>query len=214
MAERTVVSKVTNAVLYSDGSIRIDKVRFSYPHVDKPMESEGDDGNKKSQYSITGMLPKATHTAAKDLVKKVIQELMTKNDVKVPTDKWFLADGDKLAEEDDKKELYAGHFIIKAAEKRRPSVRKPDGSVMSEREMEDAIYGGMWGSILLRPWYFNGKAKNGKTYPKRILANFIACQKWKDDESFGEGRISDDGVFESQDEGGGDGLNDDDSGGL
>lgn len=212
MAERTVVSKVSNAVLYSDGSIRIDKVRFSYPHLDKPYESEGDDGQKKSSYSITAMLPKATHTAAKDLVKKVIQDLMTENDVKVGSGFWCLADGDKLAEEDEGKELYAGHFIVKASEKRRPSVRKSNNETMSEREIEDEIYGGAWGSVYLRPWFFNGKARNGKTYPKRILANLIGVQKWKDDEPFGEGRISDDGVFDSQDDGGGsgDGLNDDD----
>lgn len=213
MAERTVVSKVTNAVLYSDGTIRIDKVRFSYPHCDKPMESTGDDGQKKEQYSIVAMLPKETHTAAKDLVKKVIQDVMTKADAKVGSSFWFLKDGDKEAEEDDKKELYKGHFIVKAAEKRRPSVRKPDGSVMSEREIVDEIYGGMWGSVLIRPWYFNGKARNGKAYPKRVLSNFIACQKWKDDEPFGEGRVNDEGVFDSQDDGGsGDGLNEDDGG--
>ena len=104
-------------------------------------------------------------------------------------------------------------FIVKASEARRPSVRKRDGSVMSEREMADEIYGGMWGNILLRPWYFNGKARNGKTYPKRVLANFIALQKTKDDESFGESRVSDDGVFDAvEGDDGGNGLDDD--GGL
>lgn len=211
MAERTVVSKVTNAVLYSDGSIRIDKVRFSYPHLDKPYESEGDDGQKKASYSIAAMLPKATHTAAKDLLKKVIQDLIAKNDTKVGTGFWCLSDGDKAAEEDEGKELYAGHFIVKSAEKRRPSVRKADGSTMSEREIADEIYGGAWGSVFIRPWYFNGKARNGKTYPKRVLANLIGVQKWKDDEPFGEGRISDDGVFESVDSGNGDGMDEDSS---
>lgn len=208
MAERTVVTKVTNAVLYSDGSIRVDNVRFSYPHFDKPFESEGDDGNKKLQYSCDGMLPKETHGAAKELIKKVINDLMVKNDTKVGTSFWFLKDGDKLAEEDDKKGGLAGHWVVKASEKRRPSVRKRNGEQMTEREIENEIYGGMWGSLLIRPWYFNGKAKNGKTYPKRILANLIAAQKVRDDEPFGEGRISDDGVFDSVDDGG-DGFDDD-----
>lgn len=207
MAERTVVTKVSNAVLYSDGTIRIDNVRASYPHLDKPYESEGDDGQKKSSYSITGMLPKSSHTAAKDLIKKVIQDLMTKNDTKVPVDKWLLSDGDKLADEDDGKELYRGHFLVKAAEKRRPSVRKKNGEPMTEREIEDAIYGGCWVNILIRPWFFSGKARNGKTYPKRILANLIAVQFVRDDEPFGEGRISDDGVFDAV-EGDGDGFED------
>lgn len=207
--ERTIVKKVANAVLYSDGTIRIDNVRFSYPHIDAPYESEDDSGEKKSSYSITGMMPKATHTEAKNLLKEVIQGLLTKNDVKVGTGFWCLSDGDKLAEEDDAKELYKEHFIVKASEKRRPSARKRDGSIMSEREIEDEIYGGMYGNILIRPWFFNGKARNGKTYPKRILANLIGVQKVKDGEPFGEGRVNDDGVFDAV-EGGGDGLNDDD----
>lgn len=210
MVERTVVSKVTNAVAFSDGSIRIDNVRFSYPHVDKPYESENDDGQKKSSYNITAMLPKGTHTAAKDLLKKMITDLATKNEAKVPSAGWCLADGDKLAEEEDGKELYAGHFIVKASESRRPTVRKRNGEVMSDREIEDQIYGGCWGSIFIRPWYFSGKAKNGKTYPKRIPANLLGIQKLRDDEPFGEGRISDDGVFEAQDDGSsGNGLDDD-----
>lgn len=209
--DRTIVKKVQNAILYSDGSIRIDNVRFSYPHIDAPYESENDDGQKKAAFSIAGMMPKETHTEAKNLLKEVIQGLLTKNDVKVGTGFWCLADGDKLAEEDDGKELYAGHFIVKASEKRRPSCRKRTGEIMSEREIEDEIYGGMWGNILIRPWYFNGKARNGKTYPKRILANLIGVQKVRDDDPFGEGRVSDEGVFDKvEGEDGGDGLNDDD----
>lgn len=86
--ERTIVKKVANAVLYSDGTIRIDNVRFSYPHIDAPYESEDDNGDKKSSYSITGMMPKATHTEAKNLLKEVTQGLLTKNDVKVGTGFW------------------------------------------------------------------------------------------------------------------------------
>jgi hypothetical protein len=207
MAERTVVSKVSNAVLYSDGTIRIDGVRLSYPHLDKPYESEGDDGNKKSQYSADSMLPKETHKAAKDLVKKVIEQLMDENKVKVPTANWFLKDGDKLAEEDENKSTLAGHFLVKAAEKRRPTVRKRNGETMTEREIEDTIYGGVYANVLIRPWYFNGKARSGKTYPKRILANLIAVQFVRDGEPFGEGRISDDGVFDAVE--GDDGFDDD-----
>lgn len=205
MAERTVVTKVQNAVLYSDGAIRIDNVRLSYPHLAAPFASEGDEGQTKLSYSVEGMLPKDTHRAAKDLVKKVIEDLLAENKAKVPTANWFLKDGDKLAEEDEKKEQCAGNFIVKASEKRRPTVRNRKGEVLTPEEAEQLVYGGCWGNILLRPWYFNGKAKNGKTYPKRILSNLIAVQFVRDDEAFGEGRISDDGVFDSV---GGDDNND------
>lgn len=203
--ERTVVKKVTNAVLYSDGSIRIDNVRASYPHLEKAFESEGDDGNKKLSFSIDGMMPKSTHMAAKDLIKGEINALMTKNDAKVATTNWFLKNGD-----DSDKPEYEGMFIVKSADSRRPSVRNRNGAVMSEREIADIIYGGCWVNILLRPWYFNGKAKNGKTYPKRILANLLAVQFVRDDEQFGEGRIDDEGVFDPIDNDGSDGMDDDD----
>jgi hypothetical protein len=204
--ERTIVKKVQNAILFSDGAIRIDNVRASYPHLDVPFESEGDDGKKKSQFTIDGMMPKDTHTAAKDLVKQVILDLIQKNDAKVPTDKWFLKNGD-----DSEKPEYEGMFIVKAAEKRRPSCRNRDGSQMTERQIADVIYGGCWVSVFIRPWYFNGKAANGKTYPKRILANLLAVQFVRNDDPFGEGRIDDEGVFDPV-EGGDDGMGEDDGG--
>jgi len=208
VAQREIVTKVSNAVLFSDGTIRIDNVRASYPHLDKPYESEGDDGNKQAKFTLDGMAPKSSHTAAKDLVKKVITDLMTANDVKVKTENWFLKNGD-----DSDKPEYEGHFIFKSSENRRPSVRNRDGSQMSEREIADKIYGGCWVNILIRPWYFDGKARNGKTYPKRILANLLAVQFVRDDEPFGEGRIDDEGVFDSVD-GDGDGFEDEGGGGL
>lgn len=203
MAERTVVAKVTNAVQYSDGTIRIDNVRLSYPHLDTPFKSEGDDGNTKETYSLEAMLPKDTHTAAKDLIKKVLNQIQVDNDAKVKTEHWFLKNGD-----DADKPEYEGHFLVKASDTRRPSVRNRDGSAMSEREIADRIYGGCWANVLIRPWYFNGKAKNGKTYPKRLLANLVAVQFVRDDEPFGEGRISDEGVWDAVD--GDDGMGDDD----
>lgn len=212
MAERTVLTKVTNAVHYSDGTIRIDNVRFSFPHIGTPMESNGDDGAKKLVYSVDAMLPKSTHGAAKDLVKKVIEALAKENGVTVGQSFWFLKDGDKLADEDEKKEPYRGHFLVKASEKRRPSARARDTSIVPEAKLDDEFYGGMWGSILIRPWYFNGKARNTKTYPKRILANLIGVQKVRDDEPFGEGRVNDDGVFSAVE--GDDGFGEDQTGGL
>lgn len=213
MAERTVVTKVSNAVLYSDGTVRIDNVRLSYPHLAKPFVTEGDDGQKKEAYSIDAFLPKATHTAAKDLVKKVIEDLMKQNDVKVGTSFWFLKDGDKQADEDENKAVQRGNFVVKASEKRRPAVRDRKGNLMEVDEVEDKLYGGCWANILIRPWYFSGKARNGKQYPKRMLSNLIAVQFVRDDEPFGEGRVNDDGVFDAVEEAGG-GTGFDDEGDL
>ena len=37
--ERTIVKKVKNAVLYSDGTLRVTDIRISYPHLDKKRAS-------------------------------------------------------------------------------------------------------------------------------------------------------------------------------
>ncbi len=216
MTERTVVKKVKNGILYSDGTMRIDAVRFSYPHIGTAYESTGDDGNTKKQFSVTAMLPKATHKEAKDLIKSCIQELLKASSkdpntpVKVPSENWCLLDGTVQADGDDKKEVYRDHFIVKAAESRRPTARDRKGEViMDETKADDVFFGGVWGNILIRLWYFDGKAKNGKTYPKRVLANLIAVQHHHDDEPFGESRVSDEGVFDAVEGDDNDGFEDD-----
>lgn len=203
MAQREVVTKVSNAVLYSDGTIRIDNVRASYPHLDKPYG--GDEGGQP-KYGIVAMLPKATHGAAKDLVKKCIQDLLAKNDnAKVATDKWCLKDGDQ-----SDKDIYAEHFTISARESRRPSVRDRKGTPMSPDEVADTIYGGCYVNVLIRLWYQDG-VKIGKGYGKRVNAGIVAVQFARDGEAFGEGRVDDEGVFDAV-EVGDDGFGDDDGG--
>lgn len=205
MAQREVKKKVANCILYTDGLIRIDNVRLSFPHLDKPYAGKNEDGKEgKAKYGIVGMLPKSTHRAAKDLVKEAILTLCKSNDATVATDKWFLRDGDG-----SDKEEYQGHFTISARESRRPSVRNRDGSQMTEREIEEKIYGGCWGNLLIRPWYQDGK-KVGAGYGKRVNAGLVAVQFTRDDEPFGEGRISDDGVFEEAEEEGGNDFDSDD----
>ncbi len=72
-AARKIVKRVPNAVLYSDGTIRIENVRASYPHLFKPYK--GDDDNATS-YSVVAPMPKKTHGAAKDLLKEQIAEVI------------------------------------------------------------------------------------------------------------------------------------------
>lgn len=199
MATREIVTKVSNAVLYSDGTIRIDNVRASYPHLDKPYAKADKDGKTpEAKFGIVGMLDKKTHTAAKDLIIKVIKEIEQKEDTKVARDKKFIRDGD----DSDKKE-YEGYWTVSAREARRPSVRNRKGDPMSEREIVDTIYAGCYVNILIRPWFQNND------FGKRINAGLVAVQFARDGEQIGEGRIDDEGVFESVEDGGS-GFDDDD----
>ena len=76
MAERTVVKKVENAVLYSDGTILLKNLRASYPHVLMPREEANDEGKKTKKWDLVGLMQKTTHRAAKDLVKGEIDRIL------------------------------------------------------------------------------------------------------------------------------------------
>jgi hypothetical protein len=208
MAALKKIGEGTNYVLYEDDRgnklIRIDKVRFSYPFVGTPGEDENDNGEKTKKWRVVGMLPKATHVAAKDAVKAIITELLTKNEVKVPTTHWFLTNGD-----DKEDETMAGHWLVSASDGRiRPSARNAKGELMDDIvKIDEAFYGGMWGSILIRPWYFDGTSKKSKkSLPKRIVAGLTGVQKWKDDKPFGSGRIDDTDAWDAQGDDDGDGM--------
>jgi len=176
---REIKKKVKNAVLYTDGMIRISGVRFSYPHLAKPYK--GDDDKGEAKFGIVGMLPKATHKAARDLINERIAELLKENKVAaLASDKKFLRDGD-----DSSKEEYAEHWTVSARETRRPPLRDRNNQVVEPEDAPQVFQPGYWGDILIRPWYQNNK------YGKRVNAGLASVQFVKKDEVFGEGQISD-----------------------
>lgn len=192
MANREVVKSVKNAILYSDGTIRIDNVRASYPHLGSPYSKDGE----KGKFGIVGMLPKETHVEAKNLLKEAMDKLLADNGgVKVAADKKFLRNGD-----DSDNESYAGHWTVSTSENRRPAVRNRNGSMMSPEEADEKVYGGCWVNMLVRPWYQDG-VKTGKGYGKRVNCGIVAVQFVRDDEPFGEGRIDDEGVWDNAGDG-------------
>ncbi len=213
--KREVIKKVTNAALWSDGSLTLENCRASYPHVFTPQENEADDGSKSLTYSIQLLMPKDTHRAAKDLCKARYTEILTDNGTKkggvvtpmrVPADKLFIKDGDAMA-----KEECEGMWVVSAREKNKPALRgnriDPEtGKVIRLTNADQGlIYGGCYVSCLIRPWFQNNK------YGKRVNAGLVAVQYVRKGEPFGEGRISDEDVddrFEGvEDE---DGFGDDD----
>lgn len=215
MATMEVKKRVANAILYTNGMIKIENVRFSYPHLDKPYAGKGgDDDSKKAKpkYGIVGMLPKKTHVEAKNLIVEAMNDLLKQNDnATVSSDKKFCRNGD----DHEKADTYGGHWIVSAREERRPSVRNKRGELIADPEkIADMIYGGCWGHILIRPWYQDGK-KFGAGYGKRLNAGLVGVQFIRDDKPFGEGRIDDSEAWGNEDDGDGpsgdnDGMDDDD----
>lgn len=190
MATREIVSRVTNAVLYSDGMIRIDNVRASYPHLDKPWA--GEEG-QAAKYSVVSLLDKVTHKAAKDLIVKRINEILKENKTdKIAADKKFIRDGDLSA-----KAEYENQWTVSAREDRRPSVRGRDNEVLTPDEILDLIYAGCYISVLIRPWF-----QNHPKFGKRVNAGLVAVRFRRDGEPFGEGRISDDDLDDYMDDDG------------
>lgn len=205
MATLEVKKRVANAILYTNGCIKIENVRFSYPHLDKPYagKAKNDAGQAaEPKYGIVGMLPKKTHVAAKELIVEAMQALMTANETaKLAPEKKFLRNGD-----DQDEEVYAGHWTVSARESKAPSVRDRKGQLVNDpKKIADLIEGGYWGHMLIRPWF------QDNDYGKRVNAGLVGVQHIRDDDTFGEGRINDEEAWtdESGGEGGGDGMDND-----
>jgi hypothetical protein len=194
MAQRTIVKKGTNFVLYSDGTIRIDNLRLSYAHLATPYASTNKDGTKgKAKFSVTGIASKKTHKEAKDQLVKMIDAILAEHKVKaIPSANKFVRNGD-----DAGKDEYVGAWTIKASEDKRPSCRDRKGQTIDREDVADAIQSGFWGNILIRPWW------QDNDFGKKVNANLLAVQLVKEDEPFGEGRISEEDIdetFESVDD--------------
>lgn len=206
MSTKLIVKKrVKNCTLYENGMIRVDNIRYSYPHVDKPWKKEGDAGDAK--FSLTGLMPKESHEEAKTLIAEVMKQLITdaKLTGQIKADKKFLRDGDAGASSEmgDEEVInsYAGHWYISARETNRPTLRNAQGIVLDPKDDIDSInelfYGGAWGHMLIRPWMQDNK------HGKRLNAGLVAVVFGKDGEPFGQGRVDDSDAWADIEEGGG-----------
>jgi Enterobacter phage Enc34, ssDNA-binding protein len=204
---RVVTKKTDHARFYSDGTILLMGVRVAYPHWAAPYEGKSDDGNAKKKFGCISLLPKtAEYRPTMRALSDRINEMLQENKVgAIKSDNKFLRNGDESG-----KDEYRGHWTVSASEDRRPTARlnrrdPKTGKPMKLDPEKDAsvIYGGCWCNVLIRPWYMNNK------YGKKINAGFSAIQFVRDDEAFGQGRISEDEVDEDFSE-----FMDDDSSGY
>lgn len=202
MATMEIKKRVKNGVLYTNGMIRIDAVRGSYVHADKPYAGKTDDGKEaQPKYSIVGMLPKETHEEIKKLCEEVIASVLADNkNAKVAKDKRFIRDGD-----DSDKDEYAGFWTVSAREEKKPKCRTRTGELVTEpSEIKEMFVSGYWFNILIRPWF------QDNSYGKRVNAGIVGIQFVKKDTPFGEGNIDEtdawDTVEGDDDDMGDDGL--------
>lgn len=184
MSKRSVVKRVPNAILYSDGLIKIEGVRLSYPHLDEPYA--GDDGGEP-KFGAVGLLPKATHKEAQKLILEEINKLcvekkwMKDGKRTIGADRLFLKDGDSTGKAENE-----GMWTVSAREKVAPMLRDRANRTVQQKDAARVFYGGCWANLVIRPWSQDNK------YGKRINANLSMVQFVKDDTAFGEGRLSED----------------------
>jgi hypothetical protein len=183
--EVTVLKKVKNGVLYSDGTIRVERVRLSYPHVGKAhaMIDKKTGVLGKALFSLTALLHKTEHKEVCGLITENNKRLMAENQVeKVKADAKFIRDGDgELVDSEEAK----GHWTVSCRESRKPLVMNKAGEFIEADAADQMFYGGCWGHVIIRPWY-----QESADYGKRLNCGFVSVRFWKDDDSFGEGRIS------------------------
>ena len=202
------------AFLHDDGSILIEWVRFSHPHIAHPWKKDGDKG--KPKYSVQAMLGKETHAAAIELLDERIESLLKANKVKkLKSDRLFMRDGD-----DSDDEVHEGYMLVSAREERRPPMRHKNGKKITPDDVDDddeniaeqLFIGGHWGAVWIRPWF-----QNSTDWGKRVNCGLTAVQFLSKDETFGAGRLSDDDINvrmrahnDDDDDGGYDGDDDED----
>lgn len=207
MSDRTVVKKVKNATLYSDGTIMLALVRASYPHVDKKWAKNP--SKDTPAYSIVGILPTDTHQEAIDLCLEVIQGIIKdQNKGKdIPDDKYFVRDGKPT-----KKPEYAGAWTVHARETdNRPVVLNPDKTEMEQDEIKSTIKAGHRIDILIDPWW------QDNDHGQRVNASLRAVRYRYEDEEIGEGTMDKDTAissFDDDDDGGFGGDDEEENGGL
>lgn len=152
--------------------IKLQNVRLSFPSLFRKAVFEG----SETKYEATFLLDKEKHA---DLIKSIKAEIAKriKDDLKgakLSADRICLKDGD-----DFDYAGYAGHMSFKAANPKRPLVIDRDKTPLTEDD--NRLYAGCYVNAVVELWVQN----NG--YGKRINANLLGVQFFKDGEPFADG---------------------------
>lgn len=213
----TVVKKVKNGALLSNGLIRMEKVRLSFPHLEKAYKGKNDGDDKKPAFGVTSMLHKTDdnplntdHVELKGLIVEVMNKMMEENEVKkLASDRKFIRNGD-----DSSRVEYEGYWTVSARELKRPVVKNKKGETIAVEDEEDRdaikemFFSGCYATVLIRPWYQDG-VKVGAGFGERLNAGLVAVQFFSDK---GE-RLSGDGISEDDVNESMGGMDDDEAGG-
>ena len=152
--------------------IKLHNVRLSFPSLFRKAVFNGEE----TKFEGTFLLNKEEHA---DKIKEIEDAIakMIDNDLKgakLKADKICLKDGDDIDYDG-----YAGTMSIKASNNKRPMVIDRDKSPLTEDD--NRLYAGCYVNGIIELWAQNNQ------YGKRINANLLGVQFFKDGEPFGDG---------------------------
>jgi len=151
--------------------IHLKNVRLSFPSVFHRSVFDG----KEGKFEATFLLDKSDEKTKKKL-DKAIDNAIKEANVKVPSDKRCLKDGD-----DAEYDGYEGCWSIKAANNKRPTLIDRDKTAITEDD--NILYAGCYVNAIIDIWIQNNN------YGKRANANLYGIQFVKDGEPFGQGPV-------------------------
>jgi hypothetical protein len=165
--------------------IKLNNVRLSFPSLFRKSVYNGEE----TKFEATFLLNKKTQADKIKEIQDAIASMIKENlkGAKLGDDKKCLKDGD-----DFEYVGYAGNMSIKASSNKRPLVIDRDKSQLTEED--GRLYAGCRVNATIELWAQNN------TYGKRINANLLAVQFYKDDEPFADGEKGSVDDFEAFDD--------------
>lgn len=169
--------------------IKLNNVRLSFPSLFHKAVFEGNE----TKFEATFLLDKDAHADVikgikSDIAKRIKEDL---KGAKVSAERICLKDGD-----DFDYTGYAGCMSFKASNNKRPLIIDRDKSPLTEDD--NKLYAGCYVNAIVELWVQNN------AYGKRINANLLGVQFFKDGEPFADGESGSVDDFDAFDDDSGD----------
>ena len=162
--------------------IMLPNVRLSFPSLFHKAVFDG----KETKFEATFLIDKSTQADKVKEVKAAIDAAIKEalKGAKLPADKLCMKDGDGIEYAG-----YAGMMSLKASSQKRPIVLNRDKTPLTEDD--NKLYAGCYVNAIIELWAQNNQ------FGKRINANLLGVQFFKDGEPFADGVTASASDFEA-----------------
>jgi len=162
--------------------IMLPNVRLSFPSLFHKAVFDG----KETKFEATFLIDKNEQADKIKEIKAAIDAAIKENlkGAKLPADKLCMKDGDGIEYAG-----YAGHMSLKASSQKRPIVLNRDKTPLTEDD--NKLYAGCYVNAIIELWAQNNQ------FGKRINANLLGVQFFKDGEPFADGVTASASDFEA-----------------